>query len=101
MVNNNKGVAYQKLKQWDKATHAYLLSLELWQKIGNIGALVDVMDNLGLVYSEQKLYDEAKTIFRDTLKKLAQIKGEPIYDDLFTMVTTHLHDAIEKHTYLG
>lgn len=97
MVNNNKGMAYQKLEQWDKAKHAYLFSIELWRELGNIGLLVNVMDNLGLVYSNQGLYNEARVTFQDPLDKLAQIKHQHTYDYLFTMVSTHLQEAMTKN----
>ncbi|MGB0387955.1 MAG: tetratricopeptide repeat protein [Ardenticatenaceae bacterium] len=90
MVNNNKGMAYQKLEQWHNAEHAYRFSMDQWQKIGNISALVNVMDNLGLLYSEQGLVDQAITTFSDALNSLAQIKDDPNHDHLFKMLSTSL-----------
>ena len=97
-INNNKALVYQQLQQWDKAKEAYELSIKQWQRIGNMNQVVNAMDNLGLVYLEQNLCDEAIAIFQDALNQLAQIENDPTYDDLFEMVSSHLQDVRERCT---
>jgi tetratricopeptide (TPR) repeat protein len=96
MVNNNKGMAYDKAQQWDKAKQAYKFSLELWAHIGNINALVNVMDNLGLVYLKQGLYKDAIATFQNALAQLKLIKDQPGYEHQFSMINTNLREAMEQ-----
>ncbi len=93
MVNNNMGMAYRLLRQWDKAERAYLSSLELQQEMGNIALLVNTMDELGLLYLQHKQHKKAVATFEEALNRLAQIKGEPNYNFLLKMVTSHLQEA--------
>lgn len=94
MVNNNKGMVYQNLQNWNQAEYAYRVSIEQWQYIGNIGSLVNVMDNLGLLYIEWSMYDKAVSTFQEALTWLAHIKEESNYEHLFSMVTTNLDRAM-------
>ena len=95
-VNHNIGLAYRQLQDWDKAKSAYLLSIEYQQKIGNIVWLVNTMDGLGLVYLEQDQPEEAISIFEEALNQLTQVEGEPGYEHLLKMVSTHLQEASEQ-----
>jgi tetratricopeptide (TPR) repeat protein len=98
-VHHNIGMAYRKLQQWKRAEEAYLLSIEQQEKLGNIAWLVDTMDGLGLAYLRQGQLEKAVTTFEEALKRLAKIEGEPGFESLFEMVSSHLREASEKAGY--
>jgi len=96
MVAHNMGIAYRKLQQWDEAQAAYALSIQHKQEMGNIVALVNSMDGLGLVYLEQSKLMEAKATFEDALTELAKIQGEPGYEQRLAMIKAHLDDVNKR-----
>ena len=95
-VNHNIGLAYRQLQEWDEAEAAYLLSIEQYQKVGNMAWLVNSMDGLGLVYLEQGQLAAAKKTFEEARKCLAQLEGEPRYEHLLKMVTVHLQETFDR-----
>jgi tetratricopeptide (TPR) repeat protein len=95
-VHHNIGMAYRKLQQWERAKEAYLKSITQQEQIGNIAWLVDTMDGLGLLYLDQGQPGKAVATFEEALNRLAEIEGEPGYENLFEMLTNHLREASEK-----
>lgn len=96
MIYTNIGIAYRCLRQWDRARHSLLASIESWQQIGNIRSLANAVEELGLVYLDQNLYENAITKFHDALNWLSQIKNEPGYARLLESVTAHLAEAHKR-----
>ena len=96
LVNHNIGMAYRKMEQWHSAEEAYLLSIEQRKNIGNVAGLLNSMDGLGLVYLGQGQPSKAMSVFETALDRLTGIKGEPGYDRLVEMITSHLQEASEK-----
>jgi hypothetical protein len=64
--------------------------------VGDVALLVNTMDGLGVVYMAEGNYAEAKATFEVALNQLAQIEGQPSYDHLFEMISTHLQQASGK-----
>ena len=95
-INHNIGMAHRKLQQWERAEEAYLLSIEQQEKIGNVAWLGNTMDGLGLVYLGQGQPEKAVATFEEALNRLAEIEGEPGYENLFEMVSSHLREVSEK-----
>ena len=95
-VTHNIGMAYRQLNAWHKAEDAYLASMKHRIAIGNIVWLVNTLDGLGLVYVGLENSEQAIATFHEALDWLAQIEGEPGYDHLFNMITTHLEEVRAK-----
>lgn len=89
----NRGIAHRDLRQWEQAENAFLSSLERWKQIGNVEAIVNVLDELGVTYLEQSLPEKALTIFREALEQLARIENEPGYQHRLETVQKHLLQA--------
>jgi tetratricopeptide (TPR) repeat protein len=90
---NNIGIAYRQLRQWEKSEQAYLSSIKQYGELGNIVLRVDAMDGLGLVYLGQGHLLKAIATFKEALSQLEHVKGEPGYNHLLEVVTTHLREA--------
>lgn len=98
MNHCNMGIAYRALQQWQAAETAFLSSLAQWQQIGNTEAVVNVLDELGLVYLAQGLPKKAEAIFQDALDRLVLIKDEPGYQYQLEVVQAHLKAARQTST---
>ncbi len=96
MVAHNIGLAYRKLQRWDEAKAAYLLSIEHKREMGDIVALVNSMEGLGLVYLGQGKLMAAQTIYEEALTQLAKIQDEPGYKQRFEMITAHLGEVKKR-----
>lgn len=57
----NLGIAYEKLKQFDKAENAYIRAIE-------ISPETDFFYNLGIAFMEQEKYDEAIPVFHKVIE---------------------------------
>jgi len=96
MVYHNMGRAYHQLQQWDKAETVYLLSLQKKQKLGNIASLVNTMGELGATYLAENQPKQARAMLQEALQQLRQIEGEPGYEFLREMITTHLQQVSDN-----
>jgi tetratricopeptide (TPR) repeat protein len=97
-VNHNMGMSYRQLQQLDKTKEALLLSINLWQQLGNIERWANSMDELGLVYLQEGQSAQAKAIFTEALTQLTRIKDEPGYAHWLEILTAHLREASERGT---
>lgn len=95
MLYNNQGYAYRLLEEYPLAIRAYQRSIAYWQRIGDVASLTNTLDGLGVVYTKCAQLDEAVVTFRDALAGLEQIRHDPLYEHLRTMVQEHLDEALD------
>jgi len=65
---NNKGIAHQRLKEYQKAIKSYNIAVEIYQKEGNIFEQAQTLNNVAVVQYEQNKYKEAITALNKSLQ---------------------------------
>lgn len=70
ITRNNLGVCYRKQKKYDLATQQHLLALHVLQQLPNNSPSHQMANlcNLGEIYIEQKLYDNAINYYQNALQ---------------------------------
>lgn len=96
MVYNNMAIEYREQEQWDAAERACLMSLTLWRQLDDIGAQLNVLDELGLVYLGKKNFVQATSTFQEALLELSKVKLHPGYERLLELLTAHLQESLKK-----
>jgi tetratricopeptide (TPR) repeat protein len=96
-IFTNKGLGYMNLGDWVQAEKAFMASIALHQKVGDVSFRLDASDGLGLVYLGQGQYDKAIATFESALAELPQITGTPMYDYLMKVLPDHLAQARQKN----
>ncbi len=96
LVTHNLGMAYHRLQRWDEAQDFYLQSIQHRRALGNIINLANSLDGLGRLYLDQGNLAEAKATLTEALHELANVAGEPGYQQRLGMVTEHLNEVNEQ-----
>lgn len=93
MLYTNQGIALRELERWSQAEQTLLTAVERWRQLGNHEWEAEILDDLGVVYLNQRLYLKAIATFEAALSCLHQIKIEPDYNALYKVITQHLQQA--------
>jgi tetratricopeptide (TPR) repeat protein len=86
-------MALQQLKRWDESRRSYEASIDYWQQVGNVAEQVNTLDNLGLLYLDQKQHDAAIRTFQRAACMVEQLEGGELRTELQEMVAEHLSQA--------
>jgi tetratricopeptide (TPR) repeat protein len=98
MLYTNQAIEHRKLQQWQEAEERCLQALQLWQMLGNVRSAINVMDELGVVYTGQGSYAKAVAILQEALSQLETIADEP---GSSALKETLLQDLGEVRKLLG
>ena len=98
MLYHNVGSAKHQLKEWQDAEEAYLTSIELHRKHGNITLMVDSMDDLASTYMAQNKHEQATVFLQAALRELKKMQIESGHNKLQSTLTNRLQDVQDHLT---
>jgi len=99
-INTNMGMAYTRLGLWDKAERYLRTSIDQYEELGIIKAVINTMDSFGWLYLDQGRVREAIAVFREAFVRLEEIKMDPRYPHLSKMLSESLQegkDRLDQH----
>jgi hypothetical protein len=86
---------------WNQAECAFLTSIELSRKLGDINWRLNTMDGLAMTYLAQGRYGEALAILEQALADLPTIADKPQFAYLEMTLTRHVSEAKQKVQIAG
>jgi tetratricopeptide (TPR) repeat protein len=89
----NRGIYARKIGRLQEAEESEQEAIALWERLGDLGNLINALDGLGLTFLAQKRYSEAVQIFERAIALLPKIVQHPRHVDYQQELQDHLAEA--------
>jgi tetratricopeptide (TPR) repeat protein len=89
-IELNMGIAHRQMSEWKEAERRLRNAQERSRQLNNILTQANVLDELGLLYWEQGVIANAKTVFQEALALLNSIERRPADEAVYQIVSEHL-----------
>jgi tetratricopeptide (TPR) repeat protein len=92
-LHTNLGLAHMALHDWGQAENAFVISIDLFQALGNVSARLNATDGLAMTYLAQKQFVKASSLLEQAIALLSTSPTIAHYDYLVRSLTNHLQEA--------